>query len=390
MLIAEILAQFLLFFGIYYFADCFYGRMDIRSLMLGGAWLVLYAVCTGILRKKATKLWLFVITHLLLVGITILCMLSNIWSDLLGFMMLLQVIYSFILGVSAGKIGLRQWGYAQAALLALLYLGDKLFYEKATTDGLWVLFFLYIIVLLFYRNRQAAEDYIEIRRRNTIMNEAPMKKVSKMISGVYVLLTGIFIFFISVPFLAWNTPDLNVEGDWAQVTLPAGMNGVQNLLDVMETTDGEVEEPAIQKNYEGFDTIITVIAVIFLVIVVIGVVYSIIQYVRDGFQKNNREEDKVDFINPFDKTESLQKKVKKEHFHVRKSNRDKVRHLYKKRMDGFWRKGTVLPDKTTPTMQWELKQQQEKEIPKELVDVYEKARYSQETITEEDVERMKK
>ena len=48
-----------------------------------------------------------------------------------------------------------------------------------------------------------------------------------------------------------------------------------------------------------------------------------------------------------------------------------------------------MPDRTTPTMQWELKQEQETDLPKELVDLYEKARYSQENMTEEDVERMK-
>ena len=67
-----------------------------------------------------------------------------------------------------------------------------------------------------------------------------------------------------------------------------------------------------------------------------------------------------------------------------------MRHIYKKRMKGFWHKRNVAPDKTTPAMQWELKQQQEADLPKELVDIYEKARYSQENITETDVEIMKK
>ena len=390
MFIAEIIAQFLLFFGIFYFGDCFSFGMNVQSIISGGIWILLYAVGTGILRKKVTKLWLFVLTHLFLVVISIICMISSVWNGTLAIMMLLQVMYSFILGVSGGRVGLPQWGYAQAALLALLYLADKLFYEKTSTDGLWVLFFLYITVLLFYRNRKAAEDYIEIRKRNTIMNEVPMKKVSRMVSWIYVLITGVLIFMISVPFLAWDTPDLNVEGDWAQMVLPAGMNGVQNLLYEMETTEGDVENTVSNKTYEGLDTIITVVAVLLLAIVVICVVYSVIKYVKEGFQKSAQEEDQVDFINPFDKTESLQKKMVKEHFHGRKSNREKVRHLYKKRMNGFWRKGTILPDKTTPTMQWELKKEQEKDIPKELVELYEKARYSQETIGEEDVEKMKK
>lgn len=388
MFIAEIIGQFLLFFGIYYFADCFYSSMNIQNLILGGLGIFLYAVCTGISRKKIGKLMLFVLTHLALAVVCILCMVSGLWSGVLAVILFVQVLYSFGAGVSKGRIGLGPWGYAQAVLLALLYLADKLFYEKPSTNGLWVLFFLYVVVLLFYRNRQAAENYIEMRRRNTIMNEVPMKKVSRLITGMYVLLTALLIFFISVPFLAWDTPDLNVESDWKIVATPSGMGSTDYFLDTMETTDGDVENHTAEKTYAGLDMVMKVVAFVILAIVLIGVTYSAIKYVQDSFQKSDSE-DKVDFMNPFDKTESIQEKTAKEPVHVRKTNGEKVRHMYKKRMKGFWRKRKVMPDRTTPTMQWELKQEQETDLPKELVDLYEKARYSQENMTEEDVEKMK-
>lgn len=388
MFIAEIIGQFLLFFGIYYFADCFYSSMNIQNLILGGLGIFLYAVCTGISRKKIGKLMLFVLTHLALAVVCILCMVSGLWSGVLAVILFVQVLYSFGAGVSKGRIGLGPWGYAQAVLLALLYLADKLFYEKPSTNGLWVLFFLYVVVLLFYRNRQAAENYIEMRRRNTIMNEVPMKKVSRLITGMYVLLTALLIFFISVPFLAWDTPDLNVESDWKIVASPSGMGSTDYFLDTMETTDGDVENHTAEKTYAGLDMVMKVVAFVILAIVLIGVTYSAIKYVQESFQKSDSE-DKVDFMNPFDKTESIQEKTAKEPVHVRKTNGEKVRHMYKKRMKGFWRKRKVMPDRTTPTMQWELKQEQETDLPKELVDLYEKARYSQENMTEEDVERMK-
>lgn len=388
MFIAEIIGQFLLFFGIYYFADCFYSSMNIQNLILGGLGIFLYAVCTGISRKKIGKLMLFVLTHLALAVVCILCMVSGLWSGVLAVILFVQVLYSFGAGVSKGRIGLGPWGYAQAVLLALLYLADKLFYEKPSTNGLWVLFFLYVVVLLFYRNRQAAENYIEMRRRNTIMNEVPMKKVSRLITGMYVLLTALLIFFISVPFLAWDTPDLNVESDWKIVAAPSGMGSADYFLDTMETTDGDVENHTAEKTYAGLDMVMKVVAFVILAIVLIGVTYSAIKYVQESFQKSDSE-DKVDFMNPFDKTESIQEKTAKEPVHVRKTNGEKVRHMYKKRMKGFWRKRKVMPDRTTPTMQWELKQEQETDLPKELVDLYEKARYSQENMTEEDVEKMK-
>lgn len=388
MFIAEIIGQFLLFFGIYYFADCFYSSMNIQNLILGGLGIFLYAVCTGISRKKIGKLMLFVLTHLALAVVCILCMVSGLWSGVLAVILFVQVLYSFGAGVSKGRIGLGPWGYAQAVLLALLYLADKLFYEKPSTNGLWVLFFLYVVVLLFYRNRQAAENYIEMRRRNTIMNEVPMKKVSRLITGMYVLLTALLIFFISVPFLAWDTPDLNVESDWKIVATPSGMGSTDYFLDTMETTDGDVENHTAEKTYAGLDMVMKVVAFVILAIVLIGVTYSAIKYVQESFQKSDSE-DKVDFMNPFDKTESIQEKTAKEPVHVRKTNGEKVRHMYKKRMKGFWRKRKVMPDRTTPTMQWELKQEQETDLPKELVDLYEKARYSQENMTEEDVEKMK-
>lgn len=388
MFIAEIIGQFLLFFGIYYFADCFYSSMNIQNLILGGLGIFLYAVCTGISRKKIGKLMLFVLTHLALAVVCILCMVSGLWSGVLAVILFVQVLYSFGAGVSKGRIGLGPWGYAQAVLLALLYLADKLFYEKPSTNGLWVLFFLYVVVLLFYRNRQAAENYIEMRRRNTIMNEVPMKKVSRLITGMYVLLTALLIFFISVPFLAWDTPDLNVESDWKIVASPSGMGSTDYFLDTMETTDGDVENHTAEKTYAGLDMVMKVVAFVILAIVLIGVTYSAIKYVQESFQKSDSE-DKVDFMNPFDKTESIQEKTAKEPVHVRKTNGEKVRHMYKKRMKGFWRKRKVMPDRTTPTMQWELKQEQETDLPKELVDLYEKARYSQENMTEEDVEKMK-
>ena len=388
MFIAEIIGQFLLFFGIYYFADCFYSSMNIQNLILGGLGIFLYAVCTGISRKKIGKLMLFVLTHLALAVVCILCMVLGLWSGVLAVILFVQVLYSFGAGVSKGRIGLGPWGYAQAVLLALLYLADKLFYEKPSTNGLWVLFFLYVVVLLFYRNRQAAENYIEMRRRNTIMNEVPMKKVSRLITGMYVLLTALLIFFISVPFLAWDTPDLNVESDWKIVAAPSGMGSTDYFLDTMETTDGDVENHTAEKTYAGLDMVMKVVAFVILAIVLIGVTYSAIKYVQESFQKSDSE-DKVDFMNPFDKTESIQEKTAKEPVHVRKTNGEKVRHMYKKRMKGFWRKRKVMPDRTTPTMQWELKQEQETDLPKELVDLYEKARYSQENMTEEDVEKMK-
>lgn len=389
MFIAEIAAQFLLFFGLYYFADCFYGGVDIQNIIGNGIWILLYAAGTSIVREKVKKFWIFVLVHFVFAGASVLCMASGLWNGVLAVMMCLQVLYSFVESVSRGRIGLRQWGYAQAVLLALLYLVDKLFYEKPTTNFLWFIFFLYVVVLLFYRNRQAAEEYIEVRRRNTIMNEVPMKKVSKLVTGMYVLLTGLLIFFISVPFLSWDTPDLNVESDWKLVVAPSGMNGTDYFRDMMETTEGDVEAPVEQKNYPGLELAMKIVAFVLLAIVVVGVLYSAMKYVQDSFQKNDSE-DKVDFMNPFDKTESIREKPAKERVHVRKSNREKVRHIYKKRMKGFWHKRNVAPDKTTPAMQWELKQQQEADLPKELVDIYEKARYSQENITETDVEIMKK
>ena len=220
------------------------------------------------------------------------------------------------------------------------------------------------------------------------MNEVPMKKVSRLITGMYVLLTALLIFFISVPFLAWDTPDLNVESDWKIVAAPSGMGSTDYFLDTMETTDGDVENHTAEKTYAGLDMVMKVVAFVILAIVLIGVTYSAIKYVQESFQKSDSE-DKVDFMNPFDKTESIQEKTAKEPVHVRKTNGEKVRHMYKKRMKGFWRKRKVMPDRTTPTMQWELKQEQETDLPKELVDLYEKARYSQENMTEEDVERMK-
>ena len=137
MFIAEIIGQFLLFFGIYYFADCFYSSMNIQNLILGGLGIFLYAVCTGISRKKIGKLMLFVLTHLALAVVCILCMVSGLWSGVLAVILFVQVLYSFGAGVSKGRIGLGPWGYAQAVLLALLYLADKLFYEKPSTNGLW-------------------------------------------------------------------------------------------------------------------------------------------------------------------------------------------------------------------------------------------------------------
>ena len=363
---------------------------------------MLLSVLLYFLRNKSQSFWLFLGCHfvLLLGGIFLIAIAGDykwyiaIWS--------FWVLYSAILRLVPAAENLDEPCLTYVIISVILYFAIGAFEIGRAAEHLSLIGAVLVLLLyLLYGNLEAMDEFIYLGSFSNKVDEHGVSKLNKRISlwytgalGALLAIAGLFRidglwrtvsgwirslirFLVSlIPLSEQMPPEEEVEAE-------------KEMSEMLQQTMPEHEIPAWrQVLQEIFQVIITVVIVAIIIAIII---YALVYVYRHFYNKKNREEgDKV--IESLSFGEKITKEKKTRFFErIEKHPAKRIRRLYKKRLkragakniSSFW---YMAPDEQVQLL---CKQGVPEETIEEMKDLYEKARYSTDLVTDVEVERMR-
>lgn len=278
----------------------------------------------------------------------------------------------------------------QFGVMGLLYLAlDIKGYETTAFLVFWCTFF-YLLLFLYVMVDTNMESFLEARGKTTVMDERQIKRLNRKMTMGYVAVAGVGMLILALfsysgiyeylyRFLRWLLSHLQGKSTVEEAPIAS--------LSPEETSFLPIGEP--QKEWPWMkyvENAMYVLAAVVLIVLIAAFFYGIFKALYQGFYKKqgviaDQLQETVEV------RERLQRANGKKRVHNREGNaRGKVRKLYRKRMAGFWKDSGKTPEATTPEEQRKLK---DATMDSEVVTVYEKARYSEEEVTKEEVTKLK-
>ena len=287
----------------------------------------------------------------------------------------------------------RPHGFGQFVLLATYIVGAIMNYDK-----LWlhlILFISYVFLVFAELNVRNSEEYIHGVSYTSVMDIKKMHNISNTItmgiSFVIILLSTAFamlgrispvaafgnMIFSKLRYLLSFLKKFNIDF--------GGLNEVDdNIVDVDDSglMGGENGVPQEKLPVTTTDRVVVILLVIVTVICALVGIYLMMRSLYKKYFMSQREG--VD-----EKRIAIAKTKKKKKEDPRKtdasySNRKAVRKIYKKRVKGKSRRREDFYN-YTPTEQVNKSLAEGNDVSEEMIEIYEKARYSKEEITKDDV-----
>ncbi len=354
------------------------------------------------LRNKTESFWLFLGSHLVLLlgGIFLIAIVSDykwyiaIWS--------FWVLYSAILRLVPAAENLDEPCLAYVLVSAIVYFGTGAFEVGSVAELLSLIGTVLLLLLhLLYGNLEAMDEFIYIGSFSNKVDEQGVSALNRRISLCYTGALGVLLAIAGL---------FRIDGLWRTVSgwirifirflaslIPLGeqmppeeeAEAEKEMSEILQQTMPEHEIPAwrqlLQEIFRGIITFVIVAIIIAIII------YAMIYVYRHFYNKKNREEgDKVIESLSFGKEITKEKKTR---FFERteKHAAKRIRRIYKKRLkragakniSSFW---YMAPDEQVKILR---KQGVPEETIDEMKDLYEKARYGADLVTDVEVERMR-
>lgn len=370
---------------------------DITKVANCEGWLFLMTLltvaATNFARMVKNKFLTFV-CHLLSVGICGFFVVTNLIPVVIIFFAIILVALSVIAAWAEADFMDRPHGFGQFVLLITYIVGAIMNYDK-----LWlhfILFVFYVFLVFAERNVRNSEEYIHGVSYTSVMDIKKMHNVSNTItmgiSFVVILLSTAFAMIAKIsPVAAFGNMIFSKLRQLFSFLKKfnidlGGMNQVdQNEVDVDDSLimGGDAQgTPQEKLPVTSTDRVVVVILVIVTVLCALIGIYLMMRGLYKKYLMSQREG--VD-----EKSIALAKTKKKKHENPKKtdasySNRKAVRKIYKKRVKG---KSGRREDfyNYTPTEQINKSLAEGNDVSEEMIEIYEKARYSKEEITKDDV-----
>lgn len=366
-------------------------------------WMLL-AVCicaliaTNLARKFKNKAFIFLV-HALSAGLLGVFIVTDLISRYTGIFLAAIVILSMIARYAESSFMDKGHSFGMFLLVAMYLVGSVMNYKY-----MWLQFALIVVysVLMFLeRNVSKNEEYIDGLSYTSVIDEDKMQVITNLMSISFSLVIGLVTVVLSfigkIPPLAAlsNLIKTKLQGSFAFLQRVNINNPVKDdeiiedsplpeegeIIDVPEGTPEEIQQTL-------FEKIVFYLLIALFIACLIYAIYSVIRYVYNHYLKLYRmgliDEEQV----------SLKKKK-----HVRKedpsktdisySNRKALRKIYKKRIKGKSGRREDFYCRT-PYEQRSKSLAEGNAISEEFVELYEKARYSSQMITKDDVKRMGK
>lgn len=270
------------------------------------------------------------------------------------------------------------------------YLGDK-----GTCTILYLMLAAYILLKVFYENIVSTTAFIINRRPSTVINEKKLVRTNLGITGIYTAILGAVLLCISIFDLEDMTSELLgllkrlfralfgfLRGQGAAQLLEPEQNVVQQQFDIGSYMP-VVKEPGFLAKL--LDRLVQILGVGLLIGLVIFIIVSTSLAVYRYFNNNSEKSKEINEDTAFIERNIIKRKEKRTGkvplFHPAR----KLRRLYKKEVESIWKKKRI-PEALSP--QEELKEVGDTNADRydDVRAIYEKARYSQHEITQQDVD----
>ena len=392
MLIIDCLSQVLFQVVLYSGILCLINTDDVISIK-GILFIIPFSILITIIRRYCDKLWRF------LLAISIICVAGIVLNHILladtviPFVLLFVTFMGFIIRI---KISAKPFEHPDAVpfgVMTIIYIIMEFTGYTLSRQVVFISVFLYILLFLLDRNIQRIQGYIESRRQTTIMAEAKMKKVFRSQLALYI--TGLALIIILFTTISFQGLYESIVSDMSEIT---DMKGEENPIEFGQENygvdfreiagiDEDKGEPSII--FIILEKIMSIIMSILLVAALAVSLFIILRVIYNGFygRRKNKEEE-VLFASVETREHIKRKKPNKKESENVKDLRKLLRKLYRKQMTGFWKDSGRSPEVTTPSEQRSLKNAKGEAVSEEVVELYERARYSNHDITKEDIIRM--
>ncbi len=362
------------------------------------------------IRKYVKHIWSFLALHIIMAA-------AYTFTAANAFIFAFYTVYLVLLTIFALSSKLREDAPRKTnssllllAVFAAMYLLND--YLGITGLNNLILLLVILFVLLYLLNMYLI-NFEGFFQNHSNMANVPIKQIRNT-NHVLILFFSSFCIIVMLFFTRLPLKELlSLAGSFLLVLLRAFFALFNGKEKPAPTENGKPEQGAPPLDFGEanppsliWQYIQNILSVLFTIALIAGVIALILYglyriYQRFYENKNNYFQDKTEFISPFDSREVLkdnapQAAAKRFGGIFGRSNNDKIRKLIYRAVTSH-RKNDDLPGNLTPSQLSEYALGREKELSgnvdtqkvKELTAYYEKARYSREVCTKEEVHKVK-
>ena len=363
---------------------------------------MLLAVFLYGLRSKVESFLVFVGSHILLLlgGIFVIINATDykwyvvIWC--------FWILYSAIIRLAPAAEWLDEPVVIYVALLGIEYLLICVFELAVTVQWLSLIStFLVFLLYLLYGNLEAMDEFIYLGSFSSKVDEQGLRKMNRRISILYAGILGGLLAIAGMfrvdslwqTILGWIRKFIRFLVSLIPITEQAPPEEeVEAEEEISNMLQQVVPEQEISEWRQLMQEIFRVVITLAIVgAIVVGIIYVVLYVYRHFYRKKDSQEgDKVVESLSFGKSVSKERKPRLSE-RIEKNPAKRIRRIYKKRLKRIGAKNTSSFWYMSPNEQVQLlrKQGVSEEIIAEIKDLYEKARYSEDLVTDTEVERMR-
>lgn len=391
----EVCFQFVLFYLIQ--ALFWYRMFQEDSLNVrNAAVLLLAALLFYAIRRNAVRVWQFFLGQGLAL-VLLMCLLPPYpFRVLIGVTVVLQCIYSIMARFAQSREDMETPQKVHLGLIIVLYVWAWIIDYTHLMEQSLALSLIGIVLYFVYWRLKAMYEFTERNRELSYFPERYMKLVSRTALGVYTVLMMLFMYLAAQ---AARIPALNSLADRTAYAF-------RGLLSRTGAVPETVSQRLYRRRYSRifrpvtkvgpssgttiWDVLLEILYTLPLILIAVFVLWLLLRYLLKVYHRFNGKEndDRREFINPLERRERGPG--------IRAADRyaaavgapsQRIRRIYRKRILSGLSKGQRLKASLTPKEQ--VREAALSEGARELLSLYEKARYGPEECSKEDVKRMK-
>lgn len=391
--IVRVMAQIVFWFtGIMFYSWIFTLDDPVWALAL---MTVITVVLAGFCRMIKNKPLTF-LAHILLAIVPVMFVMLEVLSNASMFFGIGIIVLSLIARLSGAKFMDRGHNFGRVVLIVLYLIGSVMGYKY-----MWLNFagvFVYTFLVFMQNNFEKNEEFVENECYSSTVDIDKTKGVSNLLTLVISLVMAVVCLLFSllgkIPVLAdlSSLMRLKLNNVFSFLKRVSFNNNVrENITEepsmFVEENAGEVSDTS---ERPFLDKVFGIIAIIIIVGLFVYAIYSGIKRLYGYYMRRHKMES-VEEVEVSLKKDSpvKKKKINPRELDKSYSNRKALRRIYKKRIKGKSGKREDLVNKT-PYEQRKKSLDEGNNISTEFVDMYERARYSTEEVTREDVRKMNK
>ncbi len=379
------------------------------------AWttVVLYALGAALLsgycyfmRVKAKKIWVFL-------GSQMSCVLIVIGFTFIGLpkwyiaISVLVVLHSLIVRLAEGAKWLDAPNYMYVGIMVFVYAVLTVYREHISVKEIciWVAVFLFLFKIL-HGNLESVREYVELRKLSAEVDEKKVKRLSTQLTFFFTTTLGVILIVVGVLFLnaqsIWDKIGVWLKGIvryivtflWNLQEPPKTPTEVQTDQENAKNMADMFQNLAEEKDPSQFllvlEKVLLIVVTIALVILAIVLLVRMAIFVYRYFYSRTEHESEEQVIEKLEAVEILPRERRKFSWGFEHNPAKRIRKIYKKQMKHFGankleRFKFMTPDEQLQTLR---EYNIDERIIEEVRMLYEKARYSNETITEQEASRM--